>query len=153
MLLMKNSETKKTHILIAVYIFLIVIELFFYVPYHKIQIFTTENNVPHTEIIGSGYATMEDIEYDKALTGTVSKSRTAGKRVDTLQLFINISITTVLAIAIYFLMQKKEKKTIEENIPIPVLDINGLAFATEEEIVQAQQDYARKIVEYVKRNK
>ncbi len=150
---MKNSETKKTHILIAVYIFLIVIELFFYVPYHKIQIFTTENNVPHTEIIGSGYATMEDIEYDKALTGTVSKSRTAGKRVDTLQLFINISITTVLAIAIYFLMQKKEKKTIEENIPIPVLDINGLAFATEEEIVQAQQDYARKIVEYVKRNK
>ena len=144
---------KKTHILIAVYIFLIVIELFFYVPYHKIQIFITENNVPHTEIIGSGYATMEDIERDKALTGTVSKSRTSGKRVDTLQLFMNVSITTIVAVGLYFLLQKSEKKIAEKNIPIPILDINGLAFATEEEVTKAQEEYARQMVEYVKRNK
>lgn len=150
---MEKSGMKKTHILIAVYIFLIVIELFFYVPYHKIQIFITENNVPHTEIIGSGYATMEDIERDKALTGTVSKSRTSGKRVDTLQLFMNVSITTIVAVGLYFLLQKSEKKIAEKNIPIPILDINGLAFATEEEVTKAQEEYARQMVEYVKRNK
>ena len=147
---MEKSGIKKTHILIAVYIFLIVIELFFYVPYHKIQIFITENNVPHTEIIGSGYATMEDIEYDKALTGTVSKSRTAGKRVDTLQLFINVSITTIVAVGLYFILQKSKRKIAEKNIPIPILDINGLAFATEEEVTKAQEEYARQMVEYIK---
>ena len=96
---------------------------------------------------------MEDIERDKALTGTVSKSRTSGKRVDTLQLFMNVSITTIVAVGLYFLLQKSEKKIAEKNIPIPILDINGLAFATEEEVTKAQEEYARQMVEYVKRNK
>lgn len=41
----------------------------------------------------------------------------------------------------------------EETEEMPILDVDALAFATEEEIAQAQRDYANKMAEYVKRNK
>ena len=41
----------------------------------------------------------------------------------------------------------------EEAEEMPILDVDALAFATEEEIAQAQRDYANKMAEYVKRNK
>ena len=144
---MKGLEFKKTHILITVYIFLIVTELIFYVPYHNIQIFKSNQNVPHTEIVGSGYATMDDITNDNAYIDYHNKTST-GKIVNTPQLFLNVSITTVLAIVIYFLLKKDE-----EVNELPILDINALAFLTDEEIKQVQRDYARKMAEYVKRNK
>ena len=34
---------------------------------------------------------------------------------------------------------------------MPVIDTNILAFGTDEEVAQAQRDYARKMYEYVKR--
>ncbi len=145
MLLVKNIKIKKTHILVAVYVTLIVIELFFCVPYQSIQIFRTKQNVPHTEIIGSGYAAMFEISDDDArITGDNYSS--SGKIVNTSQIFINVSITSALAIAIYFLLQKNE--AIEE---MPVIDTNILAFGTDEEVEQAKRDYARKMYEYVKR--
>lgn len=144
---MKKSEFKTNRILIAVYIFLIITELFFYVPYHNIQIFKTNQNVPHTEIVGSGYTTMDDITRDNACIQNGNRTST-GKIVNTPQLFLNVSITTVLAIVIYFLLQKDEKVN-----ELPILDINTLAFLTEEEIAQAQRDYAIKMAKYVKRNK
>lgn len=142
---MQNIKMKKTHILVAVYAALIIIELFFYVPYHSIQIFKTTKNVPHTETIGSGYATMADITNDNASIQNNERTST-GKVVNTSQLFINVSITTILAMAIYLLLPKEE-----EVKELPVLDVNALAFATDEEINQAQQDYAKKVYEYVKR--
>ena len=150
--IMRKIRTKKTHILITVYIILLVTELFFYVPYHSIQIFRTQQYKPYTEIVGSGYASMEHIESNKVEWMKNGYTSYVGKRVNTPQLFMNVSVTTVLAIGIYFLIQKKEKKIIEENIPIPVLDINALAFATEEEVAKAQEEYARQMVEYIKGN-
>ena len=147
---MERIKNKKSLILVAVYAFLIIVELFLYVPYHNIQLFVSRENVPHTEIIGSGYATMTNITNDNAYVKDRLSSAT-GKRVNTSQLLANVSITTVLAIAIYFLLLKNEKKIVEENIPIPFLDINALAFATEDQIIQAQQDYARKMAEYVRK--
>ena len=144
---MKKSEFKKTHILVAVYVFFLIIELFFYVPYHNIQMFVSRENVPHTEIIGSGYTTMDDITTDNAYVKNRLSSET-GKMVNTPQLFLNVSITTVLAIVVYCLLQKDEKVN-----EMPILDINALAFLTEEEIAQVQRNYARKMAEYVKRNK
>ena len=138
---------KKTHILIAVYIFLIVVELFFYVPYHNIQIFKSKQKVPHTVVVGSGYASMSNIKKDKAYTAErypLAPSE-VGKTVNTPQIFMNVSITTVLAIVTYLLMQKEEQVN-----EMPVLDVNELAFATEEEIEQAQREYARKMYAYVK---
>ena len=142
---MKKIRIEKTHILVAAYIVLIVTELFFYVPYNNIQIFKTGQNVPHTEIVGSGYATMANISYDNAYIQNNERTST-GKIVNTSQLFMNVSVTTVLAIAIYFLLQKNE-----EVKELPIIDVNKLVFMTDEDIEQAQQDYARKMAEYVRR--
>lgn len=106
---MDKIKIYKTHIFVAVYIALVIIELFFYVPYHTIQVFTSNQNVPHTEIIGSGYARMIDITYDNAYVKNKLSSAT-GKRVDTSQLFMNVSITTIVAAVVYFLFLNEKKK-------------------------------------------
>lgn len=142
---MKKNRFKKIYILIAVYILIIVTELFFCVPYQRMQIFVSNQNVPHTEIVGSGYATMTDITDDYAYLSSNQYTSNTGKRVNTPQLFMNVSITTILALGLYFLLQKNEK--VKE---MPELDVNSLAFATEEEVKQAQRDYARKMYHYVK---
>ena len=46
------------------------------------------------------------------------------------------------------LSKKNEENIIEEAMQPPVLDINGLAFADEETIAQAQADYTQKMFEY-----
>ena len=48
------------------------------------------------------------------------------------------------------LSQQNEENIIEEAMQMPTLDINGLAFATEEEVATAQQEYANQMAEYVK---
>ena len=48
------------------------------------------------------------------------------------------------------LSKKNEEQLIEEALQMPTLDVNGLAFATEEEIAQAQAEYAQKMAEFVK---
>ena len=50
--------------------------------------------------------------------------------------------------AIAELSKQNEENLIEEAMQPPVLDINGLAFATEEEVAQAQSEYAQKMSEY-----
>lgn len=50
--------------------------------------------------------------------------------------------------AIEELSKKNEENLIEEAMMPPTLDINGLAFATQEEIAQAQADYAQKMADY-----
>lgn len=48
------------------------------------------------------------------------------------------------------LSKKNEENLIEETLQMPTLDINGLAFQTEEEVAQAQAEYAQKMSEFVK---
>ncbi len=48
------------------------------------------------------------------------------------------------------LSKKNEEQLVEEALQMPTIDINRLAFATEEEIAQAQADYAQKMAEFVK---
>ena len=48
------------------------------------------------------------------------------------------------------LSKKNEEKLIEEAVQMPTLDVNGLAFATEEEVAQAQAQYANQMAEFVK---
>lgn len=50
--------------------------------------------------------------------------------------------------AIDELSKKNEENLIEEAMMPPTLDINGLAFATQEEIAQAQAEYAQKMADY-----
>lgn len=50
--------------------------------------------------------------------------------------------------AIEELSKKNEENLIEEAMQPPVLDINGLAFATEEEVAQAHAEFAQKMAEY-----
>ena len=48
------------------------------------------------------------------------------------------------------LSKKNEEALIEDALAMPTLDINGLAFATEEEIAQKQAEYAQQMAEFVK---
>lgn len=48
------------------------------------------------------------------------------------------------------LSKKNEENLIEEAMQMPTLDVNGLAFATEEEAQQIQADYAAKMTEFVR---
>ena len=48
------------------------------------------------------------------------------------------------------LSKKNEEALIEDALQMPTLDINGLAFADEETIRNAQEEYARQMTEYVK---
>lgn len=108
---MKKNRIGKTHILIAAYIILIITELFFCVPYHNIQVFKSSQNVPHTEIIGSGYSTIFDISDNDAFIYE-HENTSSGKRVNTPQTFINVSVTTLLTVTIYFLFLHKKKKPV-----------------------------------------
>ena len=143
---MKKNRFKKTYILIAAYILLIIIELFFCVPYNRVQIFISTQNVPHTEVVGNGYSTMSEIGLEYTQKYGRNEGRMSAKQVNTPQLFMNISITTFLAVAMYFILQKDEKIN-----NIPELDFESIAFSTEEEVKQAQKDYARKMYEYIKK--
>lgn len=148
---MNKIRMKKTHILIVVYIILIVTELFYFVPYHDIDIFISNQNVPHTVITNCGYMTMDDMRYNYRQFDN-KRNIISDRVVNTPQLIINVSITTLLAAAIFFLLQKNEKVKRMPDMEIPVIDVNALAFATEDEIQKAQQDYAKQMVEYIKRN-
>lgn len=151
---MEKFRIKKIYILIAVYIILIVTELFFYVPYHNIQIIRTQQNVPYTVITGSGYATMADITNDNAnvdMKESQWKSSGNGKTVNTSQIYLNVSITTILATGLYFLLQREEKKIIEDNLQMPELDIDGLAFADKETQKAEMEKYTQKLTEYIKK--
>ena len=46
------------------------------------------------------------------------------------------------------LSKQNEENLVEEALQPPVLDVNGLAFATEDEIKQAHADFAQKMAEY-----
>lgn len=99
----KKSTNFIKKLFIITYIVFIIVELLFFVPYDKVEIFISKQNVPHTEVIGSGYATMSDITQNEAVTDD-KKENAVGKRVNTTQLITNISITTIMAIFIYFFL-------------------------------------------------
>lgn len=114
---MKNKITK-SHILIAVYAILIITELLFCVPYNRIEVFRSEQNVPHIEIIGNGYTSILEIRNDVA--SVEGKEWTAtGKRVDRLQLLINITLTTLIAAALYFIFPFRKKTNASKTIKSP----------------------------------
>ena len=99
----------KKHVFIGVYILLLIVELFFYVPYEKIEIFRSDQNVPHTEIVGNGYTTLDEIKYDVAWLAN-SERTTTGKRVDSGQLATNLFSTTAGAVFIYLVFIYSEDK-------------------------------------------
>ena len=61
--------------------------------------------------------------------------------------FVDLLPSAMLLITAVF-----EKKN-EEPEEMPLIDINGLVFSTEEEARQMQEEYAKEMAEYIKRNK
>ena len=101
---MKN----KKYVFIGMYILLVIIELFFYVPYEEIEIFRSDQNVPHTEIIGNGYMSLDEIRKDKAWLAD-NKRTVTGKRVDSGQLVTNLFMTIVSALYMYLIIYSGDK--------------------------------------------
>lgn len=92
----------KNGVFIGLYVLILVIELFFCVPYEEIEIFRSKQNVPHTEILKDGYATLDEIGKDEPWVSNKDKI-SIGKRVDSGQLMKNLFLTTLIAAAIYFI--------------------------------------------------
>ena len=98
---------------------LLIVELLCFVPYQRIEIIKSKQNVPHTEIIGNGYSTI--IEISNSYAKFYGNSQTAtGKRVDTPQIILNAVLTTLVAAAIYFLFILKKETPVSnqfDNVP------------------------------------
>lgn len=130
---------KKKYTFICTYILLLIIELFFYVPYEKIVIFLSDKNVPHTEIIGNGYETLDDIRYDNVFPINNGKTAT-GKRVDSGQLLINLSATTIIALFVYliFIYSGDKSKVLQSEFELLQRKVDILNYDN-----QLLQDYKK----------
>lgn len=106
--MVKNTITT-THTLIVIYAIMLVIELLCCVPYERIEIFRSEQNVPHTEIIGSGYSSIIEISSNDAYMYS-NQSTSSGKRVNTPQLATNLIVTTFVMAVLYFMLVVRKKK-------------------------------------------
>lgn len=138
-------KTIKSLALIAVYIILIISEIFMYVPYEEITIYVSRQNVPHTEITGNGYSSMKEIENFETIKNKKENSTTE-RRVDNAQLRNNIAVTTIIALLLYFLFffkksnekeqvslfdfseEKKQSSKLKMKIIITVIVIVGISF-------------------------
>ena len=149
---MEKVQKYKKYTLVAVYVILIIIELFFCVPFNNIQTAISSQRVPHTTIIGSGYTTMADIGRSNE---SVKKNFNMhfGKTVNTPQIFLNVSITTIIFVMIYWLFMKNRTKKIDiyDLSDIPELDIDGLAFADKDTQKAEMDKYTKQLIEYIKR--
>ena len=153
-----DKKPLKLRVLVVVYIILAIVELFIYVPYNAIMVVVSEEQVPHAEIIGSGYSTVFDIQESEVRLENqvryVNKNDLGyGKRVNAQQLTFNITLTTIIATAIYFLfIFKKEAKRQhkQETVELPYIDFKDLAFADDETQARARQEYAEAMYRYVK---
>lgn len=98
------TKIKLPHILLFAYIIALVIEVFFCVPYNRFETFLSEQNVPHTVIIDSGYSPISDINYNRASwrNGSIKISR-----VNIPQLVINIVVTSIVTAIFYFVLTRK----------------------------------------------
>ena len=153
MLLRKISKV----LLLVVWIVLLVAELIYFVPCKKMIMRISNDGVTHFHSIGNSYASIFEIEESFKVNEKNTKQATC-KTVDTPQLITNVSLTTIVAGAIYLLfIYKKEtdnksinsinKQKVEEP---PYIDFNDLAFADEETQRKVQQDYAEAMYRFAK---
>ena len=99
-------KKSRSLILIVLYILAIIIQMNYFVPYERVLIFRSEQNVPHSEVIGNGYASMKTIKYDNI---QMDGWNGEGRIVDKEQLAINLALTTFVAVAVYFLFIFKKE--------------------------------------------
>lgn len=123
-----KTKLNRIKVLFVLLVAMLIVECIFFVPYDNIEIFRSEQNVPHSEIIGSGYATIFDIADDHALVYG-SNWTAAGKRVSTSRLTINIAVTLILFIAVYFLFFGESKKS---STPEMISEIERLRLKNQE---------------------
>ncbi len=144
----------RLYIFIAAYVVVLLAELFLCVPYEKIEIFRSNQNVPHIAITGSGYASLSNIASDSAFMGN-GNLIAAGKRVSTSQLLTNLVFTTIVFVAVYFMLLHKKRNDKPKYRQLsflpaepPTIDINGLAFADELTQQKAIAKYTADMFEY-----
>lgn len=147
MLLRKLS----TFLLFTAWIALLVAQMIYFVPCKKMYLVLSDDNVSHATVVGNGYASIFEIEESfKAQEG--NGRHASCKTIDTPQLAINVTLTTILTGAIYFLfIFKKVNNSNKQKITkLPVLNFDELAFADEETKEQLQKEYAEAMYHYIK---
>lgn len=149
--MIKNTISKA--ILLVVYVIAIVLQMIYFVPCEKLYLVLSDNNTSHATVTGNSYNSIFEIE--KSFKPKEDNGRHAYcETIDTPQLAINLSFTTIVAIATYFLFifkkdndYKNTKK--QEFIEPPYLNFDELAFADEETQIKVQKEYAEAMYRYV----
>lgn len=94
----------------AVYITLLIVESVFIVPYNSVMGAKLKDGALETIIIGSGYSSMFEIESNSIRFPATTKLSN-GRIVNTNQLLINLSITTLAFVAACYLLKSGESNS------------------------------------------
>lgn len=148
---------------VAILITSLILQMMYFLPYEKVAILISAQNVPHTIVMETGYTSLTELQndtYDSVYeVEKIKEFDIVSKRINTSQLATNIALTTgiltIIYLAIYFLfLYNKEKKkpiiTKTEVVEPPYIDFNELAFADPETQEKVQKDYAEAMYRYVK---
>lgn len=146
-------------VLLVVYVTAIFITSFIHIPYNRIEVRVSSQNVPHETVVFSDYGFHDEVY------GYVSRDEY--NKVDSQKIAFHIFMYTIALAAgltvVYFSEDSKSEKaesrtelsSFEEHIKtiiseaeMPVLDLNSLAFADEETVAKAQKEYAEKMKDY-----
>lgn len=115
---------------------------------------TPAEEVPPVENPGEAVTPEQQAMQDAADTAQIAAETAAQKDAELQQALATIQQmqeqNAQLTQQIAELSNVNEQNVVEEAMQMPTLDVNGLAFATEEEIAQAQAEYARQMAEFVK---
>ena len=118
---------------------------------------TTETVEEPTETVENTGAVQEEQAQDTALDDAVNTAEIAAQTAQEKDTQLQQALQEIEALkaqneqmqgTLEELSKKNEENLIEEAMQPPVLDINSLAFATEEEVAKAQAEYAQKMFEY-----
>ena len=103
----------KNKIIPILYITVLLIQLFFFVPYGKYKVFMSKQNVPHTQLIETAYSSLLDEYYNsyglqKDANSTTAKPIYTTYKLNVSQFMIQIIITTLIFGSLYLITYKKE---------------------------------------------
>ena len=102
------SDKLKTTIIL--YIIAVVIQCTLIVPCHRIEVFISEQNVPHSEITRYDYYSLSDITGFSRTTSDDEYFRCW--QINYEQLYMQLTLTTITAVLIYiYLLQQRKNKT------------------------------------------
>jgi hypothetical protein len=95
-------------ILIIVYVAVLVLQMVYFVPYEEMMVKKSNNNELTQCVVGNGYTSLLKLENTFVIEDEYVNQASC-KHIDSPQLVVNVTLTTIIATAIYFMFIHKTK--------------------------------------------